>query len=85
MLCLAGSAQVRGHGQQRGTCSLSRADATAKGAGDGEAAPTRTTRAATSPRNYRPVAALLARRRIVSVSSSNCLLCSCSERYFPDN
>jgi hypothetical protein len=32
-----------------------------------------------------PPAALLARRRIVSVSSSNCLLCACSARYFPDN
>jgi len=37
------------------------------------------------PRNYPFVAALFARRRIISASSSNCLPCSCSARYFPDN
>lgn len=37
------------------------------------------------PLDYRPVAELFARRRIVSASSSNCLLWSRSARYFPDS
>src|SRR5262245_65642520 len=36
------------------------------------------------PFNYRPMAALFARRRIVSASCKNCLVFSCSLRYFPD-
>jgi len=77
--------QLGARGRRRGALYPPRADApVAEGTAAHEAAPDRTTRAATGPRNYRPVAPLFARRRIVSVSSSNCLLCSCSARYFPD-
>jgi hypothetical protein len=37
------------------------------------------------PLDYRSMAALFVRRRIVSASSTNCLLYLCRARYFPDS